>query len=136
VTLREQLIRDEGRRLRPYRDSVGKLTIGVGRNLDDVGISPAEADFLLDNDIARATAEVRTFLPWTETLDEVRREALVNMAFNLGIGGLLGFRLMLAALRGGDYASAAAEVLESRYAQQVGPRAHRVSKQIETGERQ
>jgi lysozyme len=134
MTLEEQLIRDEALRLKPYKDSVGKLTIGVGRNLDDVGISQQEAMDLLANDIDNASAQLRTRLPWTISLDEVRRAALVNMAFNLGIGGLMQFHHFLAALEAGNYKLAASEMLESLWAKQVGPRAHRLSIQIETGE--
>ncbi len=134
MTIEDQLIRDEALRLKPYRDSVGKLTIGVGRNLDDVGISQDEAMTLLQNDIEHASAVLRTRLPWTISIDEVRRAALVNMCFNMGIGGLLGFRKFLAALESGDYKSAAAEMMDSTWYKQVGDRAHRLSIQIETGE--
>lgn len=134
MTLRGQLVRDEGRRLYPYRDAVGKLTIGVGRNLDDVGISTAEADVLLDSDIARATADVLGRVPWAARLDEVRRAALVNMAFNLGIGGLLKFKVALAAMERGAWAEAAVAMLDSRWAIQVGERARRLADQIVSGE--
>ena len=133
MTLKEQLIRDEGTRLKPYMDTTGHVTIGFGRNLTDVGISLAEAEYLLDHDIARASADVQAALPWTTTLDEVRRAALINMAFNLGIHGLLGFHKMLAACQTGDWATAALEALNSEWARQVGPRAYRLSRQVETG---
>lgn len=129
----EQLIHDEGLRLKPYKDSVGKLTIGVGRNLDDVGISREEAMLLLNNDIAKATEAVRTHIPWANELDEARFGALVNMAFNLGIGGLLQFKNTLAHLKAGRYEDAAREMLKSKWAQQVGPRADRLSTQVKTG---
>ena len=134
MTLREQLIRDEGLRLFPYRDSVGKLTIGVGRNLDDVGITAAEADVLLDHDITRATTAGLMRLPWASTLGDVRRAVLVNMAYNLGVGGLLGFRVALAAMERGDWPGAAAAMLDSRWARQVGARAKRLAEQIISGE--
>lgn len=133
MTLREQLLRDEGCLLKPYRDSVGKLTIGVGRNLDDVGLSLAEAEYLLDNDISRATAAVLARLPWAMHLDEVRRGVLINCCFNMGIGGLLGFTKMLAAFERGDYDEAARELLASKYATQVGLRAERLATQLVTG---
>src|SRR5690348_5514883 len=101
MTLEEQLLRDEGLLLKPYKDSVGKLTIGIGRNLDDVGISREEALTLLQNDIDRAGAWLRTNLPWTLSLDEIRRAALTNMAFNLG-GRLGEFRKFLAHLQAGE----------------------------------
>src|SRR3990167_9230859 len=121
ASIRDCLIRDEGVRLKPYRDSVGKLTIGVGRNLDDKGLTRAEAD-------------VAHRLPWSAQLDEPRRGVLVMLAFNAGIGGLLTFRKMLAAMGRGAWAEAARELLDSDYAQQVGPRAHRLAKQLESGE--
>lgn len=134
MTLREQLIRDEGRRLFPYHDSVGKLTIGVGRNLDDVGLSGEEVDLLLDHDIARAATAVRLRFPWADGLDTVRFSVLVAMAFNLGIEGLSGFRLALAAMERGEWAAAAAEMLDSKWARQVGGRAERLAEQLVTGE--
>lgn len=133
TNLADQLRRDEGTRLRPYRDIVGKLTIGCGRNLDDVGISQDEADLLLANDIKAATLRLESTFPWTMALDEVRKGALLNMTFNMGIGGLGGFRNFLANMQAGDYASAARDMLDSRWADQVGARAQRLSIQIESG---
>ena len=98
TSLRAQLYRDEGVRLMPYRDSEGLLTIGVGRCLERVGISMGESELMLDNDISRASAAVLAHIPWSDELDEIRREALINLAFNVGIKGLLGFKKMLAAL--------------------------------------
>ena len=128
-----QLRRDEGVRLKPYKDTVGKLTIGVGRNLDDVGISAVEADTLLRNDIQRAVQDLNDKLPWTMQLDESRRGVLVNMAFNMGIAGLLQFKNTLAHIQAGRWADAAAGMLASKWATQVGPRATRLAKQMETG---
>ena len=130
MTLREQLIRDEGMRLKPYRDQLGKLTIGIGRNLDDVGLFRDEVELMLDNDIERSAADVEARLPWTATLSEPRRGALVNLTFNMGIGGLLAFRKMLTALQDEQWETAAAELLDSVYAEQVGPRAHRLAQQL------
>jgi lysozyme len=132
----EQLKRDEGMRLKPYRDSVGKLTIGVGRNLDDVGISEEEAEDLLQNDILRIGDELTKAgleSPHPSVITP-REWVLVNMAFNMGISGLLEFRQMLEAYRAGDYAKAAQEMLNSKWETQVGDRAHRLSRQMETGE--
>ena len=139
TNLREQLLRDEGVRLMPYKDSVGLLTIGVGRCLDRIGISMTEADFLLDNDISRASAAVVAHIPWAMALDEVRRAVLINMSFNMGIGntargtGLLGFPKFLAACERGDWATAAAEMLSSKWATQVGVRADRLAEQMREG---
>ncbi len=131
--LRGALIRDEGLQLRPYKDSVGKLTIGVGRNLEDVGLSRAEVDLLLDNDIARVRLELARF-HWFTNLDTVRQAAIINMGFNLGLGGLLGFRQMIAALERQDWDGAAAAMLDSRWAEQVGMRAQRLANQVRSGE--
>jgi len=134
TNLREQLFRDEGVRLKPYKDRSGKLTIGVGRNLDDVGISMTEADLLLDNDITRAAAAVMAHIPFAAGLGEVRFGVLVNMAYNLGIGGLLKFTQFLADVERGDFAVAAVEMLNSKWAQQVGARAERLARQMDTNQ--
>jgi len=128
-----QLRRDEGIRLTPYKDSRGVLSIGCGRNLESVGISAEEAEYLLGNDIYRAISGINKFLPWAATLDDARFGALANMAFNLGIGGLMNFEHFLAAMKDRDWPTAAREMLESKWATQVGLRAHRLSIQVETG---
>jgi lysozyme len=126
------LKRDEGLRLKPYYDTAipPRLTIGYGRNLDDVGISEEEAEFLLRNDVDRALDALDRAMPWwREQPAEVQR-ALANMAFNLGLTRLLGFRRMLAALKAGDREGAAREAMSSRWATQVGARADRIAKLI------
>ena len=133
TNLKDQLVRDEELRLKPYTDSVGKLTIGVGRNLTDKGISFQEAQGLLANDIADATADLQAKLPWTATLDDVRKGALLNMTFNMGIGGLLEFHDFLARMQRGDFPGAAGAMLDSLWARQVGARATRLSIQIQSG---
>jgi lysozyme len=135
--LRAQLVVDEGLRLKPYTDTVGKLTIGVGRNLDDVGITKIEAMYLLENDINRAIRDLVAVFDWFPLLDPVRQCVLINMAFNMGIGtdkrGLRSFRNTLAAIARGDYAAAAVGMRKSKWAMQVGHRAERLAKMIETG---
>lgn len=133
MTIFEQLVRDEGIRLFPYRDSVGKLTIGVGRNLEDVGISQSEAMHLLNNDVERTIWELEKKLPWFSALEEVRRMVLVNMGFNMGVGGLLEFAKTLSLVRNGQHALAAEEMLDSKWARQVGARALRLAEQMSTG---
>jgi lysozyme len=123
----------EGLRLKPYKCTAGKWTIGVGRNLDDVGISEAEADVLLENDIDRVLSELERLDFW-RGLDSVRQVVLVDMCFNLGWPRLSGFSKMLAAIRNKDYSSAAVEMLDSRWAAQVGKRAVTLSKMMKTGE--
>ena len=127
------LILDEGLRLKPYRCTAGKLTIGVGRNLDDVGISGEEALYLLKHDIDRAERACAEAFDFWPTLPGARKMVLVNMAFNLGINGLLKFQRTLDAVRYGDYALAAQRMIDSKWAKQVGARADRLAKIMETG---
>jgi lysozyme len=129
----EQVKRDEGFRQYPYADSVGVQTIGYGRNLQDVGIRESEAAELLINDLSAAWDDCQRLIPCFKDLDDARKAALVNMAFNLGISRLAGFRGMLAALAVDDWETAAREALDSRWAKQVGARALRLSEQIRTG---
>lgn len=131
--LEDMLLRHEGLRLKPYRDTVGKLTIGVGRNLDDVGITRDEALALLRNDVARAQAALDAALPWRADLDPVRGRVLVDMAFNLGVPGLLAFSGTLGAIRDGAYAQAADRMLQSRWAAQVHGRAAELAQMMRTG---
>lgn len=128
-----ELITDEGEKLFPYKCTAGKLTIGVGRNLTDRGISRAESQMLLNNDIDVCVHFLNLHLPWWQTLDEVRRRVMVNMCFNLGIKGLLGFTNTLRAIREGRYDDAAAGMLQSKWAKQVGKRAVRLAHMMETG---
>ncbi len=130
--LRADLIRDEGQRLMPYVDTVGKTSIGVGRNLTDIGISQAVCDLMLDEDIARAISGAEGFA-WFAGLNEVRQRVIVNMTFNLGYRGVMAFEWMGAALAKGDYAAAAKEMLSSRWAEQTGARAQRLAEMMATG---
>jgi lysozyme len=132
--LKEQLIRDEGLRLKPYTDTVGKITIGVGRNLTDRGITQHTALAMLDEDIDIAEVGCRARLPWFTTLHPVRQAVLVNMAFNMGIVRLMKFKdtLTLAPLH--DHDATAIAMLESLWAEQVGDRALRLAEQWRTGE--
>lgn len=129
----DELVRDEGLRLKPYQDSRGVLTIGIGRNLRDVGISREEAYHLVNNDVEGVVGDLDRSLPWWNTLNEVRQRAIVNMAFNLGVPGLLAFRKTLSLLEAGDFEGAATEMLCSDWAKQVGPRAQRLSNAIRDG---
>ena len=128
-----QLRLHEGERLKPYRCTAGKLTIGVGRNLEDRGISAEESAMLLANDIAAMERELQHALPWAATLDEVRQRVLLDMAFNLGIVGLLAFKRTLGAIAAGQYQQAATMMLDSKWARQVGQRAERLSRMMATG---
>ena len=134
--LKEDIIRDEGCQLKPYKDSVGKLTIGVGRNLDDVGITFNEAMMMLDRDMAVAEMELRRAKPALMTNDSLsseRKDVLIQMAFNMGISKLLLFHKMWEALEVHNYDHAADEMLDSKWAKQVGPRAVRLAKVMKEG---
>ena len=128
--LAKDLLRDEGLRLKPYRCTAGKLTIGVGRNLDDRGLTEPEALLLLDNDIQACWTQLEVGLPWITTAPEAVQEVLTNMCFNLGVHGLLKFKKTLGFLQTGDYQDAAAEMLRSDWASQVGPRADRLAQKL------
>ncbi|MEC4725817.1 glycoside hydrolase family protein [Shewanella sp. D64] len=128
--LTDMLIQHEGMMLKPYRCTAGKNTIGVGRNLDDVGISQEEALMMLANDIERLELRLSYRLPWIATLSESQQLVLLNMAFNLGVGGLLRFKNMLAALERQDISSTQHEMLNSRWAGQVGKRCDDLVKMI------
>lgn len=134
MSIFDQLKRDEGLRLTPYKDSVGKTTIGYGRNLDDVGISTDEAVYMLQGDVRRAAEDVNQHLPWAKDLADARLGVLINMAFNMGIHGLMGFKNTLALIESGDFDQAADEILKSKWAEQTGARAHRLSLQLRSGE--
>ena len=125
--LREDLIAEEGIRLNPYLCPAGKLTLGVGRNLDDVGITEDEAMMMLDNDIERVKAQLAKALPWLETKPPGVQSAIANMAFQMGLGGVLKFKNMLAAIQARDYATARREALDSAWAKQTPQRAKRVT---------
>lgn len=130
--MRRMLKAEEGLRLKPYRDTAGKLTIGYGRNLDDFGITQVEADDLLDNDIADRLGALSARLSFFETLHPVRQRVLVGMAFQMGVAGLLGFHRTLDAIRRGDYAAAADRMLESLWARQTPNRAERLAAMMRT----
>ncbi len=132
--IKEQLVRHEGLRLKPYRCTAGKLTIGIGRNLDDCGISQTEAYVLLENDIQNCEKQLLDEIPEIyNAMDEVRKSVLLNMCFNLGIGGLLGFNNTLAYIAAGDWERAANGMLASKWAKQVGRRAIELSELMRKG---
>lgn len=120
--LRSQLERHEGLRLKPYRDTVGKLTIGYGRNLDDNGISRTEAAIMLDSDVYQVEMELRR-LPQYNALNSIRQTVIANMAFNMGTPRVLQFKKMWKAIDSMDWEEAGAQMLDSLWARQVGNRA-------------
>jgi lysozyme len=119
----DQLKRHEGLRLKPYRCTAGKLTIGYGRNLDDVGISVEEAERLLANDVDMTYNTCIHAFPWFAELSEDRQSVIMNMCFNLGLTKLKGFKNFLKAMEMGAYATAAHEMSDSDWFEQVGSRA-------------
>ena len=124
---------DEGVVLRPYTDTTGHTTIGVGHNLSAKGISPAVCDLMLTEDVRDVVADLNRYLPWWTQLSDVRQRVLANMCFNLGITGLVSFRNTLSCIQSGAYDAAAAGMMESLWAQQVGPRAQRLAAMMRTG---
>ena len=134
TSLSQQLQRDEGVRLRAYTDTTGNITIGVGRNLSTTGISLAEAETLLSNDIQRTTIGLEKSLSWFSSLDNVRRGVLLNMAFNIGVEGLLEFKQFLGYIEAGNWQAAANDMLSTAWAREVGDRAMRLATQLTSGE--
>ncbi|WP_230371233.1 glycoside hydrolase family protein [Paludibacterium denitrificans] len=138
-----ELRRDEGVRYRPYLDTATppRRTVGVGHNMDAkplpsgwvFPLSDAQVNQLLASDLQAVYSGLDAKLPWWRTLDEVRQRVVANMAFNLGVGGLLGFPNTLAVMRLSNYASAAAHMKASAWYKQVGQRAVRLCQAMETG---
>jgi len=127
--------RHEGVETHCYKDHLGLETIGVGRCIAEgsLGLSDDEIDYLLDNDIVRCIKELTRSLPWFSSLDEVRKEALIDLCFNLGLTRLLGFKKALAAVEVSDWDTAKVELLDSRWATQVGNRAQEIAEMIRSG---
>ena len=134
AALTDQLKRDEGLRLLPYVDTVGKISIGYGRNLTDNGINQLEADAMLRQDVQRTWNDLIHAFPDVESLDSVRQSVLGNMAFNLGVSRLSKFVGMWDAVQRGDFQTAASEMLNSEWAKQVGARATRLAASMASGE--
>jgi len=128
----KQLKKHEGLELKPYKCTSNKLTIGIGRNLEDVGISEIEAEYLLMNDLDTYMTAAKTY-DWYNGLNDARKAVIVSMLFNMGQTNFNKFLKMKQALSVGDYPEAAKQMLDSRWAKQVKGRAVELSKQMETG---
>ena len=128
----KQLKKHEGLELKPYKCTSNKLTIGIGRNLEDVGISEIEAEYLLMNDLDTYMTAAKTY-DWYNGLNDARKAVIVSMLFNMGQTNFNKFLKMKQALSVGDHAEAAKQMLDSRWAKQVKGRAVELSKQMETG---
>ena len=153
--LMEKLIAHEGLRLQVYKDSLGIATIGIGRNLEDRGITPeelewmdipnmdtiyqygiseADAMYLAQNDVQIVEEELLRSHPCVENLDAVRQLVLVDMAFNMGVPRLGKFKKMWAAIHKNNFDEAAKEMLDSRWANQVKSRSTKLAHAMHTGE--
>jgi lysozyme len=132
--LKELIKKHEGLRLKPYRCSAGKLTIGYGHNLDDKGITEHEAELMLDRDIAQAKQDLFMVLgELVNALTPKRYNALVDMMFNLGAARFRGFKKMIAAIQENDWTEAAGQALDSKWADQVKFRAIRDAEMMKYG---
>jgi lysozyme len=132
--LKNLLVQHESYKQFPYIDTTGHLTIGIGRNLKDRGISLNEALYLLDEDAQYFTSKLSGTLQFWDGLNEARQIALVDMCFNMGLQGLLGFKEMMLAIEAQDFDRAAQEMLDSKWATQVGERATSLARIMKSGE--
>lgn len=135
--LQEQLARDEGEVPYVYKDHLGYYTIGIGFLVDKRkggGLYPEEMTFIFNNRIRRIKEELSRKLPWLDQIDEVRRNVIYNMAYQMGVAGVLGFKNTLAMLQRKDYEGTAKGMLNSLWARQTPSRANRLSTQMRTGE--
>jgi len=133
--LKNQLIYDEGVRASAYSDSEGYLTIGVGRLIDETKggkLSADEIEYLLDNDIDKVINQTVREFAWYGDLSDIRQEVILNMIFNLGLGGMKKFKNMINALKRHDWEEASREMLDSKWSGQVGQRAIRLSEAMRT----
>ena len=144
-----RLILHEGLKLKPYKDTKGKLTIGIGRCIDTNpftceelkavgdwknGITRNAAFMLCRNDINKSITNLRKRISFFDRLDKERQYALIDMCYQMGIEGLCQFKKMIAAMGTGNYIEASKHCLDSKYAKQDAPtRAKRIAKLIETG---
>jgi lysozyme len=133
MNLSQMIELHEGRRQKLYKCTAGKWTIGVGRNIEDRGLSNPEIDFLRDNDLALSRQELTTKLPWFVGLDPVRQAVLIDMHFNMGWPVLSTFKNTLEYIRKGENEKAATAMLQSKWASQVGNRAKRLAKMMQWG---
>jgi lysozyme len=133
----KQLRGDEDERACVYKDHLGFYTIGIGRLVDDrkpgAGLRPVEMAFMLQNDIDERIEALTRRVPWFQNLDDARKGVLLNMSFQLGVDGLLGFKNTLKLIEDGKYENAAHAMLQSLWAKQTPERAKRMSEQMRTG---
>ena len=132
--LRKQVQLHEGFRDRIYRDTVGKMTVGVGRNLTDVPFSADEIELMFTNDLRRAQVGLDKIAPWWRDLDQVRQRVLLDMCFNLGARSLSGFANTLRAIQERRFEDAAGGMEASKWYGQVGHRSKRLVAMMRTGQ--
>lgn len=130
--LRHLLIKHEGYESHPYKDSMGHITIGIGRNLDSRGVLPTEIDMMCDHDMQYFYDQLDSHFKWFAQLNDARQIALIDMCF-MGFKKFLSFKKMIAYLEAHDYDNAAIELLDSVYAKQVGNRAIDLASIIKLG---
>jgi lysozyme len=136
MNILQQLDRDEGNVPHVYPDSLGYLTVGRGFLVDKRkggGLFPEEIDFITNNRIKKNDERLDKMIPWWKDLDDARKGVLRNMAYQLGVDGLLGFKNTLEKIRTGDYSGASENMLLSKWATQTPERAKRLAKQMNTG---
>lgn len=133
-SLRLLVMRHEGLSLKPYKDSLGLLTIGYGRCLQTEGITESEAGILLDNDLANVVAHCRDAYPWFNEIDDSRQNVVCSMVFNLGWVGFAAFKKMIAAVEAKNFAEAANQMLMSGWAGEVGTRAAELAAMMRDGD--
>jgi len=131
VAVRQMLIKDEGLRLKPYRCTAGKLSIGVGRNIEDKGISEKEAVFLLGNDISECVDDLSSLFDDFLQLPENIQHVLINMRFQLGPKGFRGFRMMIKAVKAADWPEMIRQMKDSSWYVQTPNRANRLIRLVE-----
>lgn len=131
--LKNLVIAHEGIKLKPYHCTANKLTIGVGRNLEDCGISKTEAMFMLDNDLAEAERYLKAY-DWFREIDRVRQEVLIELCFNIGIAKIIQFKNMIKAIHEKDFNEASEHMLDSIWAKQVGSsRSNNMAERMRSG---
>jgi len=123
MMLKDLLIKHEGKKAKLYYDSEGVATIGIGRNLEDVGLTEEEMLYLLNNDIKRVLYDCWHEFPWFADLNETRQNVVASMVFNLGLDGFKKFKRMIAAIEKEDWVEAACQMIDSHWAAQVKSRA-------------
>jgi lysozyme len=136
--LRKQLERHEGRVNHAYQDHLGFWTIGIGRLIDqrrNGGLSDDEVEYLFNNDLERIEHQLRRQLHWFPDTPDTIKQVLCNMAFQLGVAGLMRFRRMLAAIKHRDWTAASIEALDSNWARQTPTRAAEIAAMIRSVQR-